>query len=225
MGPDAVKSRFISSTWQPDPLREIDEWTVLADGSLAIVRGHDYHVDFVRPDGTKHAGPKLPFDWRRVSDEEKSVLIDPAAAQRVSAARNNRLIAGVERAAPPWKITGAFPDTTDALPTENIGRFRFLVLPSPRPSVEHVFDYYPPVRAGSVLADRDNRLWILPNTSKQSKAGELVYDVLNNQGVLIKRVRLPIGRYIVGFGRNGVVYLATGSIANGFTVERTQLPK
>src|SRR3982751_4150219 len=29
-----------------NPLNSVDEWGVMADGTIAFVRGHDYHVDF-----------------------------------------------------------------------------------------------------------------------------------------------------------------------------------
>lgn len=72
-------------------------------------------------------------------------------------------------------------------------------------------------------ADLDNNLWILPSTSARSLQGELVYDVVNRQGVLFQRVRVPLGRSIAGFGRGGVVYLQSGDIRTGFHLERTRL--
>ena len=35
-----------------DPLQATDEWAVLANGAVAIVRGHDYHIDWIQPDGS-----------------------------------------------------------------------------------------------------------------------------------------------------------------------------
>ena len=34
-----------------NPLPTVDEWAVLSDGTVAFVRGQDYHVDFIKPDG------------------------------------------------------------------------------------------------------------------------------------------------------------------------------
>lgn len=226
----------IMSAWKPDPLRAIDEWTILSDGTIAIVRGHDYHVDWIRADGTKSSSAKLPFDWRQLSDADKERLIDSTRDQRAAAARNNTMFIDPEVRADFClsRAGGEVPpscarkrinfDTTGTLTTlDPTGRSR-IVLPFERPPVSRVFDYYPPVRSGSVLADADNNLWILPTTSKQSKAGELVYDVVNNKGELYKRVRLPLGRMIVGFGRDGAVYMATGSLRNGFRIERGKIP-
>lgn len=50
-----------------------------------------------------------------------------------------------------------------------------------------------------------------------------MYDVVNRKGVLVERVRLPAGRLIAGFGRGGVVYLVSGSLADGLRLERTRV--
>jgi hypothetical protein len=224
---------MITSVWRPNPLRASDEWAVLTDGSLAIVRGHDYHIDLIRPDGTRLSTPKQPFDWRQAAEADKARLIDSAQAATAAAARNNTLALTMEMQVG-WRVMpGDAPpgiesvrtdvDTTDAVYT-TAATGRLMVLPSERPSLDQVFDYFPAVRSGSVMADLDNHLWVLPTTSKQSKAGELVYDVFTSKGDLLQRVRAPLGRYVIGFGRRGVVYLASGNLTSGFTVERALLP-
>ena len=50
-----------------------------------------------------------------------------------------------------------------------------------------------------------------------------MYDVINVSGELSRRVRVPLGRVIVGFGKGGVVYMSFGSIANGFVLERSRV--
>ena len=61
------------------------------------------------------------------------------------------------------------------------------------------------------------------SASAQSIAGELVYDVVNRKGELFQRVRMPVGRSIVGFGKGGVLYLANGNLTNGFVLERVRI--
>ena len=82
-----------------------------------------------------------------------------------------------------------------------------------------------PLRTEAVKADADGNLWILPTTSAQSKHGELVYDVVNNRGVLTHRVRMPLERSIAGFGKGGVVYLMyrDADPKIGWTLERTNI--
>lgn len=84
-------------------------------------------------------------------------------------------------------------------------------------------DYYPAIRSNSAMPDMDNNVWVLPATSTDSKAGELVYDVINSLGALSRRVRLPVGRSVAGFGHGGVVYLLSGDRKTGFYLERYQL--
>lgn len=74
-----------------NPLPTTDDWALLADGSIAIVRGHDFHVDWVAADGSVRSSPKLPFEWQRLSDEDKERVTDSARvaleAQRGEAMR------------------------------------------------------------------------------------------------------------------------------------------
>lgn len=59
----------------PVPLSP-DEWVVTSDGSIAVVRAHDYHIDWIYSDGTQASTPKMPFDWRRLTDADKQAKID-----------------------------------------------------------------------------------------------------------------------------------------------------
>jgi hypothetical protein len=213
-----------------NPLPTADQWTVISDGSIALVRGFDYHIDWIRPDGTKASTPKLPFDWKRVTDEEKQKLID--STLNAHAAQNK--LAADTRNAPPPPRPPIDPATGQAARTgggAGISRAAYdaagnLWVPMNYEVVpmKDIPDYYPALRQGAVLADRDNNLWILPTTSAQSKNGELVYDVINNKGELFQRVRVPLGRLIAGFGKDGVVYLIEGDRTKGFFLERTRLP-
>jgi hypothetical protein len=53
-----------------------DEWAVLSNGSVAILRGRDYRVDYRQPDGTWTSSPKLAFDWQHLGDEDKARFVD-----------------------------------------------------------------------------------------------------------------------------------------------------
>jgi hypothetical protein len=69
-------------------------------------------------------------------------------------------------------------------------------------------DSMPPFLMGSVRVDVEGRLWV--GTPESTESGS-VYHVLDGQGKLIARVAVPRGRTIVGFGRNGVVYMAVNA--------------
>jgi hypothetical protein len=206
-----------------NPLPQGDDWVLMSDGTVAVVRVLDYHVDWYHVDGTHTASERLPFDWKRISDEEKTQMVDSlntlakAASERMAAAGNSN-----------FRISFEVVEATK--------------LP----------DYYPPVRAGSSMADHNGNLWILPTTSNlqaqlaaQQNAGgggrggfgggrggppgaagdsagrgaapaapvmplspPSVYDVVNRKGELMYRVQVPAGRQLVGFGPDGAVYLS-----------------
>lgn len=189
----------------------------LSDGTVAIVRGQDYHVDFIMPDGSRFSGPKLPFDWKRLSDADKQALIDSIRVEREKRENDpNAMPTMVSAASLKAAAEGGPPITKANQPKQDVER---------EVEISEIADYYPPLRQGAVKADADANIWILPTTSAQSKNGELVYDVVNNRGVLIHRVRMPRERSIAGFGKGGVVYLMyrDADPKIGWTIERTHI--
>ena len=196
-------------TAKMNPLPQNDDWALMKDGSVAVVRVLDYRIDWFKPDGTLERSAPLPFDWKRITDEEKDKMVDSlkTAAREAS-----------DRIAQMMAQGGG-------------GRgFR----PSFEPvDAEFLPDYYPPIRAGTTLADYDGNIWLLPATSSlagqlsamippgaagrippgmlpagmTAPTGGLAYDVVNRQGQLVERVQLPAGRSIAGFGPDGIVYL------------------
>lgn len=63
-----------------NPLPQGDDWALLADGTIALVRSRDYHVDWLDPDGTVTESPKIPFQWERLTDEQKVAYVDSVKA-------------------------------------------------------------------------------------------------------------------------------------------------
>ena len=212
----------ISMSSQVNPLPIVDDWAVLSNGSIAIVRGRDYHVDIVGPDGKMVSATKMPFEWQRLSDEDKVAFIDSVKAARErmlaqqeaggtavpgggvavgggGAAVSGQMIimGGSDGGGPPARggAAGAAAGTIRGPRTVNF------VPPSELP------DYKPPFFAGSMRADGDGNLWIRTIPTKSVPGGP-VYDVVNGKGELVDRVQIPAGRTILGFGAGGVVYLS-----------------
>jgi hypothetical protein len=208
-----------------NPLRDPDEWAVLSDGTIAIVRSHDYHVDWIHPDGTRSATEKLPFDWKRLTDQDKQKLIDSARAAMNLDAANAAALAALNAPEPargdPASGGRGQRGGGGASGGGRGGRGGTFTEITP---ANEISDFYPPLRDDAATADMDGNLWILPTTSAQSKNGELVYDVVNPKKGLFERVRMPAGRSVLGFGKGGVVYLISGDRATGFYVEKTKLP-
>jgi hypothetical protein len=210
-----------------NPLPQNDDWALMKDGSVAVVRVLDYRIDWYKPDGTLERSAPLPFDWKRITDDEKDRMVDSLKTEaKVATERIEQMMAG-----------------------GGGGRgFR----PSFEPvDAQFLPDYYPPIRAGSTVADYDGNLWVLPATS--SLAGQLAsmipagargqippgmlpagmtaaptaglaYDVINRQGELVERVQLPVGRSIAGFGPDGVVYLTARQGREVFLEKTRRLP-
>ena len=164
-----------------NPFQMSDEWSVLSDGTIAIVRVHDYHIDWIDPDGSHRSSAKMPIDWRRYTDAEKAQRVD-SIKNVVDKQLKNTLAAQSGAGAPRMKVD------VSIVPDSEFPQF------------------WPPIEPGSVLADLDAHLWILPTTSVNAAAG-FTYDVVNRNGDVFERVQLPKGHVLVGFGAHNVVYL------------------
>ena len=187
-----------------NPLPLTDDWALLADGTIAIVRGREYRVDFVDEADRVTHGPRVPFEWERVRDDARDSIIDSTRTEmeklrEAQIARNAAAAAGAPAAAGPTtgangrQLTGADggarsgalgPAGPQMMPLE-------FVPPSDLP------DYRPAFRQGAALGDAEGRLWI--RTTKVINGGA-VYDVIDRSGALVDRVKVPPGRVIAGFG-------------------------
>jgi hypothetical protein len=227
----------IRATSYINPLPLVDEWAVMADGSVAIVRGRDYRVEFISPDGTATKGDKLPYDWQRLSDDDKAAFIDStkAAMTRARAAGGAAGAIGgntgfgvgpgggqqmvirmdVDRGGPPPGAGGPGPQIVMGGPPPG-GQLLPLNFVSP----SELPDYKPVFGPNSVRADADGRLWV--RTIPTTATAGVVYEVIDRAGKLADRVLVPNGSVIVGFGAGGVVYLGMRD-ATGIHVQRTRV--
>ena len=210
--------RGISITSQLNPMPIADDWTVLSDGTIAVVRGQDYHVDFIAGDGAKVSSPKIPFDWQRLTDDDKVAVIDSAKkaleqARNAPPGANANASAAGNRVVMNMTFGGDGParaatTTAGALPPIN------LVSPSDLP------DYRPAFVQGAAKADLDGNLWVRTTAVRAGAIAGPIYDVINRQGQLVDRVQVPAGRAIVGFGKDGVIYMLARD-DSGSWLERT----
>ena len=191
-----------------NPVEVIDDWAVLSDGSVAIVRGQDYHIDFVNPDGSMNRGPKMAYAWEPLSDDAKSALLDSLRKADEDSRKNP---------GPTRSLTGgANPGASAAGSSSSGGSSGGSSFQPPAgdrpppefPALNELPDYRPPFGQSAARPDADGNLWI-KTTHHEASAG-LVYDVVNRQGRVIDRVQLQPGRSIIGFGRGGIVYMVAG---------------
>jgi hypothetical protein len=215
----------------PDPLPVTDDWAVLTDGSIAIVRGRDLHIDWIGADGTRASTPKLPFDWQRLDDARKAALIDSAVAvlqttmdKITSPQASSSGASGSGRGGASRGSSGA-TQPPPRTPNKSRGAGALAPLVAVRPASSDVPDYQPPFAVlpgnaggGAIRADADNELWIRTTAVAD---GRPVYDVVNRQGQLVDRLQVPAFRTVAGFGP-GVVYLAVKDAAGAVHVERVR---
>ena len=222
-----------------NPLPEVDDWAVLPDGTIAVVR-KDYHVDFVDADGTRTSGPKIPFDWQRLTDSMKVAIIDSskAAFERMRAGGpgagpggGNRMVVATGPGGPPpgGAPGGAVPmivireDVGGAAPPRRGGAAGEGPASGPPPmsfvQPSELPDYRPAFSNGSVRADADGKLWVRIMSPKPASGPE--YDVIDRSGKLVDRVVLPAATTIAGFAPGGIVYLGVRD-ASGVRVVRAR---
>jgi hypothetical protein len=183
-----------------DPLPVVDDWVVRGDGSLVIVRGRDFHVDWMDGNGKWSSAPKMAFDWQHLDDTQKQVLIDSAAA--ANKARLDSMIAGTSSGSLGGGVAvgrGGGGGGEGVPPQRPPPQFD-----DPKIEPNEVSDYRPPFPHGATRVDADGNLWIRTTTIV---SGQPVYDLVNPRGELFDRVQLPPFRTIAGFGP-GVVYMA-----------------
>jgi len=219
--------RQISLTVNPMP--EVDDWAVLPDGTIAIVR-KDYHIDYIDADGHKTASSRIPYDWQRLSDSAKSAVIDsvkalaekggPGALAAIFGGGDNGGGGGGGGDGPPpprrtanggaAPATGApgAPGAANGAGNRGPGGGRQINFVS----ASELPDYRPAFANGSVRADAEGKLWIRVIPTKPLTGGP-EYDVIDRSGKLVERITLPRGTTIAGFGSGGIVYLGVRDTA------------
>jgi hypothetical protein len=166
-----------------------DDWAVAPDGSVALVRAHDYRVEWHLPDGRVVTGPPNPVETPALTEEDKYAYFEAPrpAGLRVSVFRGDN---------------GA----TDMSMTRAGGGGR------PRDEIDLTnyewAERYPPFRSGQASVSPDGRLWVQRWLNPEVAP---VADVFDRAGEKEGSVEFPVGRRLVGWGttRDGdpAVYL------------------
>jgi hypothetical protein len=233
----------MSATSKMNPIPTVDDWALLSDGTVALVRGADYHIDWVAPNGARSSSGKIPYEWQRLDDEGKTALLD--SARKVMEEQRERAMAqiasggpvtafgpgaggaGVEMgmrvavsaggAAPPARGGGDGRGGAPGAP----GGARVELPPINMVNADELPDYRPAFSAGSARGDLDGNLWVR-TTSPVGNAGP-IYFIINTEGEVIDRVQLPESRTLVGFGKNGDVFLAVRDAEGNARIERAKV--
>lgn len=168
-----------------NPLSLRDVWTVFPDGRVAIVRGADYRIDWVMPNGQFRQGTPIkytPVKFTEADRKEEEALRN-RARQGAMTISFNQGPAGAQRSAQMGAPAGAPPlepltDWPDVKPAFRPGQ-------------------------GALWARPNGELWV--RRMEPAGAKGTLYDVVTPQGTVSHQVRVGEGINIVGMG-NGTIY-------------------
>jgi hypothetical protein len=162
------------------PLSPEDVWSVAPDGRIVIVRAADYRVEWLTPGGAVVRGPANPWKPVPVRDADKREFAADMRLSGVSMSvtnQNGQVSIRMGRGRP----TGAQDE--EEIPD--------LDWPATKPAARSV--RVSP--AGDAWVER----WVAAGAPR-------TFDVFGADGKLKRRVTLPAGRSLIGFGK-GAVYL------------------
>ena len=218
-----------------NPLPVVDEWVVTSDGTVAIIRGQDYHVDLYGADGAKTSAAKIPYDWQRMTDEDKTRFLDSSkvAIEKMRAGLANGSVSPAQAASaaglggfgdgggmrtvvigggpggpggPPDGGRGGPPDAGRGGAAGPGGPGGINIPPINMVPISELPDYKPVFGQLAVRSDMDGQIWVRTIPTRPTTGGA-IYEVIDNTGKLVDRVQIPVGTTIAGFGKGRVVYL------------------
>ncbi len=190
-----------------------DDAVVMTDGSLAIFHAREYRLEWLTADGQRSPGKKLTYSWLRVTDDDRQRLLDS-----VNSGRKHLYDSALAKRAADSARTGSAPTTTVSSIDVATGAQTSHQAPAPPPTppayavAAEIPDFRPPTGRNALLADADNHLWLLPLATvppPPDQRGAAIWDVIDRDGVVIDRMRIPEGKTIAGFGPGGIVYLVS----------------
>ena len=181
----------------PTPMSPQDGWAIGQDGSIALVRSSEYRIEWIGPDGNVVRGPANPFEPVRIGKAEKEAWVDTRSRDGLSVAID---IGGGGARQASFSRGGA------SGPQFGVDDYTW-------PEYMQAFD------AGGVYITPSGMLWV----ERAAKTGaDAIFDVFDTDGRLTRRVTLPAGREIVGFGA-GVLYTVTADEFDLMWLERFRI--
>jgi hypothetical protein len=166
---------------RPIPLAPQDDWAVSPDGRVAVVRAEPYRVEWVTSTGGVVGGTSVDYTPVPVRDAEKERWLEASSGTGLTVTMT------VEAGATNMQF-GRGGSRMPALDRSGIDEYEW-------PAV------LPAFRTGTARVDHTGRLWV----ERYGAVGDpVVYDLFDERGELVARVRLPEGRRVVGFGGDAV---------------------
>jgi hypothetical protein len=150
----------------------VDEWGLLPDGRIVVVRGDTYTLEFISGPGTVASSVKVPYQPVKVTNDDKVKL-------REARVEMEKEVSKAMASAGAMVPKGKMPSMAVADPTE-------------WPSVK------PAIGQGSLRIAPDGELWVM--RLREAKFEGQSWDVFTPAGVLKLRVELPAKAKLVGIG-------------------------
>lgn len=176
------------SNGSANPLTPLDDWVVLPNGQVAVMRGIGYRVDFYANRVVKMSGPPAKFESRPVDAGVKAEMTEQRARQFGN--RTPRTGANGQVNPPP---AGAAAEIAKA----------FMNL-EPWPAT------VPPFFRGAAIARANgvaSQVWVRRATIKDSEPSR--YDVFDELGRVVAQVQLPANTRIAAFDARMIYVIRT----------------
>jgi hypothetical protein len=61
-----------------NPIPTVDDWALLSDGTVALIKGAYYSITWVNANGERTSTGKVPYESQRLDEEGKMALLDSA---------------------------------------------------------------------------------------------------------------------------------------------------
>lgn len=165
---------------RPVPLSPVDAWAVAPDGRIAVARSGDYHVEWVRPNGTVVVGPPVPYKPVKIRRAEKEEWID---------SQGNGLSMSVEVGN--GQVNMSFGRGRGGRGTPSASDYEWP-------------DTKPAFTANGVWVAPNGEMWV----ERHVPAGTpRTFDVFGADAKIKRQIVLPEGRRLAGFGAKGAIYL------------------
>ena len=163
-----------------------DIWQATPEGRIAIVRGGNYHVEWLEPGGRVTRGPAVPFTVTPVTEQDRIDYMRTFLENSGMGGRGNGST----------NPTGISP-----VPDEMLAPDRVKQMAARNPFAETK----PPFTELTPRVDPDNCLWV---ERSQPLGRPRTFDVFDATGRVTLRVTLPAGRRLLAIGHQGIYLVA-----------------
>lgn len=193
-------------TMQRTPYSASDSWGVAPDGSVAVARAADYHLEWISSDGSVQSGAPVAWDAVPVGQAEKEAWVREQSSRSVQMATfmtggggGASPSAGMARAAARTMTLGGASDDVD----------------------DYEWPETLPPFTGSILIDPEGRAWLRRH---QPVGSPFLYDIFTPDAEHAGSVEIAEGHTVMGFG-DGVVYATFRDEVDLVYIARYRLPE